>query len=590
MAQVRHEVISRGGSLPVVAGPGESGTAVDLRPSLARWQPSAPRIPVKREYTLPELLSFSDRDFVEMAYRALLRRAPDQTGLEDNLRLLRNGYASKVEILARLRWSAEGEKEGVHVDGLLAPYLLQKWRRKPVIGPVLGWLQAIVRLPSLFDRQSILDAAHARESQELGRTLNLQAGSVEQRLASLESDFSTALKVHAGQIEQRLSSIEGRIEQADNRLDAVAARLVATIERLEGLPDVVPAMRLIAARLDELAQAGGEQATVNHQVREAMEQGIEDMLKRDQGIRAELTAITATIGQLDRQSREEKEQAHKRDQGIRAELIAISGAVGQLDQQFRGNSESVSAEVRRLAGEVEPLLTQLRRAQEGRIEVDALLAAFEEAFHGDRSVVRSRFQPYVALLNNFGIGNLDAPVFDLASGRGEWLELLKELQLVAQGVDANRLFAELCQGRGLQVEAADAVDALAARVDGSVGAVTLMRNAGHMPLDRMTRLLDQSVRVLRPGGLVMLHGFHSSTPYLGMSGETGYHPPIPAETVRWLLEARGFYAARIAIPGPAAATTRHYDGSVVEGIELVKAPPAGTIDSLECAVIARKLL
>ncbi|MEO6517895.1 MAG: DUF4214 domain-containing protein, partial [Pseudoxanthomonas sp.] len=118
MAQVRSEVVRRGGTLPEAVVERTAAMAVPVPPvSLARWQASAPRIPVKREYALPELLSLSDRDFVETAFRALLRRAPDDSGMWHFLERLRDGRLSKVEVLAALRWSPEGEKESVHVDG-----------------------------------------------------------------------------------------------------------------------------------------------------------------------------------------------------------------------------------------------------------------------------------------------------------------------------------------------------------------------------------------------------------------------------------------------------------------------------------------
>ncbi|NDK38354.1 DUF4214 domain-containing protein [Pseudoxanthomonas gei] len=311
MAQVRGEVIRRGGSLPeAVAAAAPQAHAAGL----ARWQPSAPRIAMKREYALPELLSFSDRDFIENAYRAVLRRAPDDTGVVHYLERLRDGRLSKVEVLAALRWSPEGEKEGVHVDGLLAPFLLQKWRRKPLLGPVLGWVHSLARLARVSDRQSILDAAQARETHELGRVVNLQAQQLEQRFARLEATLAThdvslqaerershaAAEALASQLQQlrtQASAQEMALAQARARLDeisgvftkqlmALSARLDdlsavrpqvealghdldALAARVEAAPDVVPVIRLLAERLERLSGQGaslGGRVSENSQV------------------------------------------------------------------------------------------------------------------------------------------------------------------------------------------------------------------------------------------------------------------------------------------------------------------------------------
>ena len=59
-----------------------------------------------------------DTEFVDAAYRAVLKRAPDSIGEEHYLGLLRNG-ASKAEILHRLRHSPEGEAIGAKIVGLM---------------------------------------------------------------------------------------------------------------------------------------------------------------------------------------------------------------------------------------------------------------------------------------------------------------------------------------------------------------------------------------------------------------------------------------------------------------------------------------
>ncbi|MET0892139.1 MAG: DUF4214 domain-containing protein [Pseudoxanthomonas sp.] len=259
MAQVRAEVVRRGGSFPEPA----VATVVPAHGGLARWQPAAPRIPLKRQYALPELLSFSDRDFIENAYRAVLRRAPDDTGVVHFLERLRDGRLSKVEVLAALRWSPEGEKEGVHVDGLLAPFLLQKWRRKPLVGPVLGWVHSLARLARVSDRQSLLDAAQAREAHELGRVVNLQAQQLDLRFARAESILAThdmslraerdravaaaeALASQLQQLRECLGDVSGMVEALGHDLDALAARV-------EAAPDLVPVIRLMAERLERLS-------------------------------------------------------------------------------------------------------------------------------------------------------------------------------------------------------------------------------------------------------------------------------------------------------------------------------------------------
>lgn len=311
MLRINREVISRGGLLPSAVP--MAATATMSR--LARWQPSVPRIPVKQEYVLGELLSFSDIDFVENAYRAVLRRTPDEGGLAHHLSRLRNGQASKVEILAALRWSAEGEKAGVHVDGLLAPFLLQKWRRKRFIGPMIGWVQSLARLSSLSDRQILLDAAHAREAHELGRILNLQAQQFEKLLSEIDAAHT-----------QRASTATAALEALSMRLDGELGRLDAHAHAL-------------AERIDQLSGKLAEQVAVIP----TLQAGVD-------GVRAHSHAVADQVGTL---SARMDELA-----GVDAHSHAVADQVGMLSHQLAGvhaHSHAVAGQVGTLSARLDEL-------------------------------------------------------------------------------------------------------------------------------------------------------------------------------------------------------------------------------------------
>ena len=191
MMRVRGEVARRRNS--------QAGDVAPLAParphspdlSIPRWEPAAAQLPVKRRYELSELVGFSDADFIDVAYRTVLRRPPDENGLRHYLHLLRSGGASKVEILDMLCRSEEGRSHGVQIDGLFLPCLVQKWRRKRFVGPFISWAHAFLRLGNVGERQTILDAVQAREHQAIGRLINEVSDQFVQRLASLEAALAT---------------------------------------------------------------------------------------------------------------------------------------------------------------------------------------------------------------------------------------------------------------------------------------------------------------------------------------------------------------------------------------------------------------
>ena len=83
----------------------------------------------RSRYKLHELLQYDDHEFVWNAYRALLKREPDETGFRGFLERLRSGQRTKIDVLASIRYSPEGRRKNVSVDGLLSKALLSKATR-----------------------------------------------------------------------------------------------------------------------------------------------------------------------------------------------------------------------------------------------------------------------------------------------------------------------------------------------------------------------------------------------------------------------------------------------------------------------------
>ena len=104
-------------------------------------------------YHVNDLLKYHDRDFVKNAYRAILKREPDEAGFLYNLGLLQSGVLNKIDILASLRYSDEGKQTNVQVEGLKGPATIRTLERIPVFGYLLQLLLAFVRLPLMIRSQ-----------------------------------------------------------------------------------------------------------------------------------------------------------------------------------------------------------------------------------------------------------------------------------------------------------------------------------------------------------------------------------------------------------------------------------------------------
>jgi SAM-dependent methyltransferase len=128
-------------------------------------------------------------------------------------------------------------------------------------------------------------------------------------------------------------------------------------------------------------------------------------------------------------------------------------------------------------------------------------AALEERFRGERAVIVERQRCYVAMVDQ--LVDDAHPLADLGCGRGEWLTLMKEARLPAIGVDLNPMFVRELKSEGLDVIEADLLGFLRDAEDCSLGAITLFQVVEHLPVEVLLRVLEESARVLRPGGLLI---------------------------------------------------------------------------------------
>src|SRR5919109_1189914 len=181
-------------------------------------------------------------------------------------------------------------------------------------------------------------------------------------------------------------------------------------------------------------------------------------------------------------------------------------------------------------------------ADTARHTLDAFFAAFDERFRGRREEVKLRLRVYLPMLREAKVKSDASPVVDLGCGRGEWLELLQEEGLRASGVDQNHILVEECLRAGLDVVEGDLLTHLCSLPEQSLGAVTAFHIMEHLPFDTLLKLFDETVRVLRPGGVAI---FESPNPQnvlvstLEFYIDPTHHNPLPGALVKFVAEVKG---------------------------------------------------
>lgn len=135
----------------------------------------------------------------------------------------------------------------------------------------------------------------------------------------------------------------------------------------------------------------------------------------------------------------------------------------------------------------------------------------------------------------------DAPLLDLASDRGEWLAVWRELGIEATGVDDDPAALDLLAAAGLPSVAGDPRDHLARVAAGSLGAVTAAVLADVVDLEVLVEVVDAAATAVRPGGvLVLLLADPATTATGDAQWADPRRRPVAAATVEHLLLDSGW--------------------------------------------------
>lgn len=406
-------------------------------------------------YHVDDLLRNHDHIFVWNAYRALLKREPDEHGLREFLTSLRSGRFNKIDVLARLRYSPEGKSRNVRVDGLRLRSLIRKLYRVPVLGYMLEMAFGIVRLPATARTQRQLEAHVLAQLQLLADQVNLLS----------QTGFEVA-ESYSRELSQVLDQ-QGELAEST------------------------------AAQCTEVAEGQRKFAELQHQ----------------------------QIAGIFREQREVLE-------GLRRFREELGVRLNSLEVSSHGPASTQTPPARIPPG------------------LEELLDSFNKEFRGTAGEIKEGLKFYLPLLKTQAI---ETDILDLGSGRGEWLELLSEEGLRARGVESNRVTAAEIRRKGLEVIEQDALDYLRSLPDTTLSAVTGFHFIEHVSFVALIELLDEIMRTLKPGGLVIFETPNPKNLVVGACNfysDPTHHKPLFPETLSFILRNRGFTDVKLEYVNP----------------------------------------
>jgi predicted SAM-dependent methyltransferase len=183
-----------------------------------------------------------------------------------------------------------------------------------------------------------------------------------------------------------------------------------------------------------------------------------------------------------------------------------------------------------------------RAGAESSERSERLYLYFEDYFRGSEEEIRERQRAYLPLLQGRD------RILDVGCGRGEFLELMREAGIRAEGVDLDPGMVEHCREKGLEnVHVGDAAGYLESLEDQSLGAVFAAQLIEHLPYAELLRFLRAARHKLQPGGLLVVETVNPHAPQALKNfwiDPTHRHPLFP-ETVIALSGLTGFAGAYV---------------------------------------------
>lgn len=173
---------------------------------------------------------------------------------------------------------------------------------------------------------------------------------------------------------------------------------------------------------------------------------------------------------------------------------------------------------------------------------------FENRFRGTREDITQRQSAFIGYYQ--GCVN----VLDIGCGRGEFLELMRNNGIEAQGIDADETMVQYCLSRNLKVKNVDAITYLNSLDDGSLDGIFTDQVVEHLEPAYLANMLKLCHQKIKTGGHIFIETVNptSFTSFVNFYIDMTHQRPIHPQTLSYLVEAAGFSLTEVKFISPVA--------------------------------------
>ncbi len=167
---------------------------------------------------------------------------------------------------------------------------------------------------------------------------------------------------------------------------------------------------------------------------------------------------------------------------------------------------------------------------------------FENEFRGKRERIKTTLQDYIEYFRGCG------QVIDLGSGRGEFLDLLRENNIGGVGVEPYLPFVDYCRNRGLNVIQTDALSFIKEQPDKSLDGIIGIQMIEHISTDYLISLCNECYRALDYGRKLIFETPNPTSVSTFLNSfylDPSHNKPIHPKFIEYLLRKAGFSKVEI---------------------------------------------
>jgi SAM-dependent methyltransferase len=227
----------------------------------------------------------------------------------------------------------------------------------------------------------------------------------------------------------------------------------------------------------------------------------------------------------------------------------VNNVLSQLNAEIDNRSWLLGSLSKRL-GSADPLIEAENAGMSGTVPIDYIL--FENRFRGSPQDIKERQSKFIKSFE--GCNN----ILDIGCGRGEFLDLCKERNIKAAGIDTDQDMVNSCVARGLDVKKIDALSYLKSVEDDSIDGIFMDQVVEHLEPSYLVKLLEVCYKKMGKEGCIVIETVNPLCfiAFANFYIDPTHQKPVHPETLKFLIEYARFRDPQFVFSSPLSDDSR----------------------------------